>query len=385
MTSKKVVCPICKNPFEYEGGGDTECPVCGYEISEADIETKAVKENEERKAEVYRLMSTADAYFSRKGYDEAYIGYGAVISSDPECMKAIFRRELASQYLTYECSTVYLSCDGFFTGIENIKKLIDINADDEESDKLKLTICGDMTEFISYRADYEKRFAEADESGKNSGVYTANLIRLFEYTEVILKYLVNAGTGFDRNLAFAVVSCCNAGKKIYDMLFGESAEESVFDVDMLDGSDRIKMEALCGNMENKRNDIIKNADEILLSMIHISDEKKDIIAESEAEDLRRKEREQWRKRNEEKYYAADKEILIFGISAKAALCFAAVMAALFIFEAAVNDEFMKGAIAFVVIFVAAQIVFTALRKNAEKRKSHYFNMLNGNGTSAGKG
>lgn len=384
MAGKKVVCPICKNPFEYEGSGDTECPVCGYGISESDIETKAARENEERKAETYRLMSAADAYFSRKGYDEAYIGYGAVLSSDPECVKAVFRRELASQYLTYECSTVYLSCDGFFTGIENIKKRIDTEESGEESDRLKLTVCADMIEFISYRADYEKKFAETDESGRNSGAYTANLIRLFEYTGEILKYLVNAAEGFDRNLAFAEVSCCGAGKKIYDMLFGESAKESLFDVDMLDGSDRIKMKALCGNMENTRNDIIKNADEVLLNRINISEEKRDVRAEGEAEDSRRMEREQWRKRNEEKYYAADKEILIFGISAKAALCFAAVMTALFIFEAAVHEEFMKGAVAFAVLFAAAQIVFTALRKNAEKRKSHYFDLINGRGTSAEK-
>lgn len=377
MSSKKVVCPICKNPFKYEGSGDTECPVCGYEIKEADIGKKSVKETAFKEAELYRLMSSADAFFSGKRYDEAYIGYGAVISRDPECIKAIFRRDLASQYLTYECSSVYLGFDGFFTELDDIKKRIDISTvGDEESKRLKLTVCNDMIEYISYRTDYEKRFAEADENVKKSGMYTSNLIRLFEYTEEILKYMLGIGAGFDRNLAFAVVSCCNAGKKIYDMLFGDDWEAGVFDMGMLNGGDRMKMEALCENMETTRADIIKNADEALLNRINTSEEKKDVRAESEAEELRRKEHEQWRIRNKENYIAADKAILIFGISAKAALCFTAVMAALFVFEAAMHDEFMNGTVVCTLIFAAAQAVFTMLRKNAERKKSYYFNMLN---------
>lgn len=379
MSSKRVVCPICKNPFEYDGIGDTECPVCGYEIKKEDIGKKAVKEAAASEAELYRLMSSADAYFSGKRYDEAYIGYGAVISRDPECIKAIFRRALASQYLTYDCSSVYLGFDGFFAEIEDIKKRIDINAgSDEESDRLKLTVCSDMIGYISYRTDYEKKFAEADEDLKKSGIYTSNLILLFEYTEEILKYMLGIGTGFDRNLAFAVVSCCNAGKKIYNILFGDDREDGVFNTGMLNGGDRMKMETLCENMETTRADIIKNADEALLNRINISEEKKDVRSESGADEFRRKEYEQWRIRNREKYIAADKEILIFGISAKAALCFTAVMAVLFVFEAAMHDEFMKGAAACSLIFFAAQAVFTILRKNAEKKKSYYFNMLNRN-------
>ena len=385
MTLKKIVCPICKNPFEYEGNGDTECPVCGYEIIEADIESKSEEDSAKKKAEDYRLMAAADAYFSRKSYDEAYIGYGAVISSDPECLKAVFRRELASQYLTYEYSTVYLSCDGFFTEIEEIKKRVDISMNnDDESERIKFTVCLDMIDFISYRAEYEKRFAETNGNGKDSGVYTSNLIKLFEYSEVILKYILNNETVFDRDIAFAVVKCCNTGSKIYDMLFAESTGAGIFDVDMLDGSDRMKMKALYGNMESTRNDIIKNADDVLLSRINISEEKRDLQAEGEAEDQRHREREQWRKRTEAKYFAADKEILIFGISAKAALCFAAVMLLLFIFEAVVNESFLKGVVACVIIFSVAHMVFTTLRKNAENKKNNYFNMLNGKGTSADK-
>lgn len=384
MSSKKVVCPICKNPFEYDGNGDAECPICGYEIKEADIGKKAVKDNAVSEAELYRLMSSADAYFSGKRYDEAYIGYGAVISRDPECIKAIFRRNLASQYLTYECSSVYLRFDGFFTEMEDIKKRIDISSDGEESDRLKLTVCSDMIEYISYRTDYEKKFAEADEDTKKTGVYTSNLILLFEYAEEILKYMLGIGAGFDRNLAFEVVKCCDAGKKIYDMLFVDDREAGVFDTGMLNGGDRMKMDALCKNMETTRSDIIKNADEALLNRINISEEKKDARTESEADEMRRKEQEQWRIRNREKYIAADKEILIFGISSKTALCFTAVMVVLFVFEAAVHDEFMKGAVACAFIFAVSQVVFTMLRKNAEKKKSYYFNMLN-RGTAAGNG
>lgn len=102
---------------------------------------------------VYRLMASADAFFTKKCYSEAYNGYDSVLDADFSCLKAYFRREITSRYLMMETSSAYLGCGGFFTEMEEIGKRIS----DTDDEKLSTAICGDMLDFISARAEYEKK------------------------------------------------------------------------------------------------------------------------------------------------------------------------------------------------------------------------------------
>ena len=67
------LCPICGNKFEVSGTM-ARCPACGWTDSVKSLEKKERRGMDaDSEIAVYRLMSSADAFFSKKSYDEAYI------------------------------------------------------------------------------------------------------------------------------------------------------------------------------------------------------------------------------------------------------------------------------------------------------------------------
>ena len=66
------------------------CPACGWTDSVKSLEKKERRGMDaDSEIAVYRLMSSADAFFSKKSYDEAYISYGSVLDMDGSCLKAV--------------------------------------------------------------------------------------------------------------------------------------------------------------------------------------------------------------------------------------------------------------------------------------------------------
>lgn len=387
-------CPICGNKFDVNGSL-AKCPVCGWTDSVKSLE-KREKHSMDADSEIamYRFMSSADAFFSKKSYEEAYIGYGSVLDIDGSCTKAVFRRELTSQYLMMESSSVYLSCDSFFSAIKDIKASII----EENDEKLSFMVFKDMLEYISARADYEKRYASVHKNEKTAASYLADTLLLYEYAAETLSCLAaKKDVKNVKERAFLIVNGCGLGMKIRGMLLSGaeyvetqgkmedlSKEPSAKNVSRikrmkLDQNDEMQVETLAGNMRRLKKDVLSEASPELYNELTAESDKteKTVERSSAEEDKKRMEYEMWRSRNEKEYIAADKKILIFGIVKKAALVMTVLMIVVFAVELVVLNSFMGQLIAAAVLFAAANVAFGFLEKAAEKKKGFYASVIDG--------
>ncbi len=343
---------------------------------------------------VYRLMSSADAFFSKKSYDEAYISYGSVLDMDGSCLKAVFRRELTSQYLMMESSSVYLSCDSFFEGMKDIKSRVTAEADE----KFSMTVFKDMLDYISARAQYEKKYASVHKNEKTAASYLADTLLLFEHTAEMVKFLFGKNdVKNEKERSRLIIDGCALGMKIRGMLLsgaeyvespgkmedigGAKSAKNVSRIRRmkLDQKDEIQVETLAGNMRKIKSEILSEASPELYEELNSGREKTEKAAERDSaeEDKQRAEYEMWRRRNEKEYIAADRRIIIFDIAAKAALLMAVIMALVFAFELIVTSDFMGQLIAAAVLFAAANVTLRILRKAAVKKKGFYAGVIEG--------
>lgn len=386
-------CPICGNKFDVNGTM-AKCPVCGWTESVKALGKREKHMDADSEIAMYRFMSSADAFFSRKSYEEAYIGYGSVLDMDGSCTKAVFRRELTSQYLMMESSSVYLSCDSFFSKIKDIKAEII----EENDEKLSLMVFKDMLEYISARADYEKKYASVHKNEKTAASYLADTLLLYEHAaETISCLAAKKDVKNVKERAVLIVNGCGIGMKIRGMLLSGaeyvetqgkmediSKEPSAKNVSRikrmkLGQTDEMQVETLAGSMRKAKKDVLAEASPELYAELTAESDKteKTVERNSAEEDKKRMEYEMWRSRNEKEYIAADKKILIFGIAQKAALVMAVLMAAVFIVELVVMNSFMGQLIAATVLFAAANVVFGVLEKSAEKKKGFYASVIDG--------
>ncbi|MCM1022679.1 MAG: hypothetical protein NC395_01305 [Prevotella sp.] len=385
-------CPICGNKFDINGGM-AKCPVCGWTESVKSLEKKE-KRGPDADSEIamYRFMSSADTFFARKGYEEAYINYGSVLDIDGSNLKAVFRRELTSRYLMMESSSVYLSCDSFFAVMKDIKARVTAAGDE----KLSLTVCRDMLDYMSARADYEKRYASVHKNEKTAASYLADTLLLFEHTAETVKWLVaKKDVKNEKERAFLISDGCSLGMRIRAMLLSGaeyvetsakaedlSGEQSAKNVSRirrmkLDQKDEIEVETLAGNMRKAKKDLLAEVPADIYAELTEANGKTEKAAaqSSEEEDRKRAEYETWRSRNEQEYIAADKKIIIFGVAEKAAAVMAVMMAAVFLVELIAFDTFMGQLIAATVLFAAANVVFGILKRAAVKKKGFYAGVI----------
>lgn len=387
-------CPICGNKFDMNGTL-AKCPVCGWTDSvKALANRKKHSMDADSEIAMYRFMSSADAFFSKKSYEEAYISYGSVLDMDGSCTKAVFRRELTSQYLMMESSSVYLSCGGFFSNIKDIKALII----EEGDEKLSLMVFKDMLEYISARADYEKKYASVHKNEKTAASYLADTLLLYEYAvETVSCLAAKKDVKNVKERAVLIVNGCGLGMKIRGMLLsgaeyvetqgkmedlsGEQSAKNVSRIKRmkLSQTDEIQVETLAGSIRKAKKDVLAEVSPELYNELTAESNKTEKAAErsSAEEDKKRMEYEMWRSRNEKEYVAADKKIIIFGIAQKAALVMAALMVVVFAVELVVLDSFMGQLIAAAVLFAAANAVFGILKKSAEKKKGFYASVIDG--------
>lgn len=388
------LCPICGNKFEVSGTM-ARCPACGWTDSVKSLEKKERRGMDaDSEIAVYRLMSSADAFFSKKSYDEAYISYGSVLDMDGSCLKAVFRRELTSQYLMMESSSVYLSCDSFFEGMKDIKSRVTAEADE----KFSLTVFKDMLDYISARAEYEKKYASVHKNEKTAASYLADTLLLFEHTAEMVKFLFGKNdVKTEKERSRLIIDGCALGMKIRGMLLsgaeyvespgkmedigGAQSAKNVSRIRRmkLDQKDEIQVETLAGNMRKIKSEILSEASPELYEELNAGREKTEKAAERDSaeEDKQRAEYEMWRRRNEKEYIAADRRIIIFDIAAKAALLMAVIMALVFAFELIVTSDFMGQLIAAAVLFAAANVTLRILRKAAVKKKGFYASVIEG--------
>lgn len=389
--SRESLCPICGGVLEIKGSSE-KCPMCGYSsVIKSAGESVG---NADEKIATYRLMASADAFFSKKSYEEAYVGYGAVLDADKGNLKARFRRETASHYLMMESSSVYLSCDSFFEEVREIKKQLIENNDE----RLSLTVCRDMLNFISARADYEKKYASLHKNEKTAAMYMSDTLLLYEYTvETVISMKEKSGVKNERERAFLVSDGFALGMKLRGMLLsGAEYVETSEKIDDLTGvqsvknisrikrrrlsqDDEIQVETLAGNMRKAKNDLMAELPGDIFADIKAAGEKSEkAAAESAADDDKKRiDHEVWRQRNEREYIAADKRILIFGIAEKAAAVMIAIMAVMFFIELIFSDVFMGQLIAIAVFFAAACVLFGVLKKSSIKKKGFYAKVIEG--------
>lgn len=387
-------CPICGNEFDVNGT-IAKCPECGWTDSVKSLEKKERRGMDaDSEIAMYRLMSSADAFFSKKSYDEAYISYGSVLDMDGNCLKAVFRRELTSQYLMMDSSSVYLSCDSFFVGMKDIKARVVAEGDE----KFSLTVFKDMLDYISARAEYEKKYASVHKNEKTAASYLADTLLLFEHTAEIVRCLFEKDVvknGKER--AVLIMDGCALGMKIRGMLLSGaeyvetpgkmediSGEQSAKNVSRirrmkLDQKDEMQVDTLAGSMRKIKKEILSEVSPELYAELNAESEKTEKAAERDTaeEDKKRAEYEMWRSRNEKEYIAADKKIIIFDIAAKATLLIAVIMALVFAFELIAISNFMGQLIAAAVLFAAANITLRVLRKAAVKKKGFYASVIEG--------
>ena len=386
-------CPICGNKFDVNGTM-AKCPVCGWTDSVKALDRRE-KHSMDADSEIamYRFMSSADTFFAKKSYEEAYSNYGSVLDMDGSNLKAVFRRELTSQYLMMESSSVYLSSDGFFSKIKDIKASV-IKYGDE---KLSLTASKDMLEYLSCRADYEKKYASVHKNQKKAASYLADTLLLYEYTaETVVSLRDKTSVKDERTRALLIMEGCNLCMKIRGMLLSgaeyvesvkmddQSKDPSAKNVSRikrmkLDQNDELQVETLAGNMRRIKKELLAEAPPELYNELTAENDKSEKAVErnSAEEDKKRAEYEMWRKRNETEYIAADKRILIFGISERAALVMAVLMVVFFLVELVVLDSFLGQLIAAAVFFAAANVTFGILKKAAKKKKGFYASVIDG--------
>ncbi len=391
---EKLFCPICGSELDINGTM-SKCPVCGYTASVKSVrERESHVRNADDEIELYRLLSSADEFFAQKRYDEAYIAYGSVLDADGSCIKARFRRELTSRYLMIASSSVYLSCNDFFDKMKEIKAAAEREADE----KLSLVICRDMINYISMRADYEKKYASLHKNEKTAASYMSDTLLLFEYNAEIIKYLKEKTNIKNlRERALMITDGYALGMKIRAMLLsgaeyvqtsenmddlsGEQAAKNVSRIKRrrLSQKDEVEVETVTGNMRKAKNDMMNELPAELLAEIKALEEKNEKAekAGEAEEDKKRIDYEIWRQRNEREYMAADKRIILFDILGKGAAVMAAVMALFFAVELIAFDRTIAMFLIFAVVFIAANAVFGILKKNAKKKKGFYSKVIEG--------
>lgn len=374
-TKELLFCPVCGHDMEQD-----TCSVCGYSWDPQKTKIKHVISD----AAVYRLMSAADAYFARKNYNEAYIAYNTVIEGDPHCSKAVFRINIISQYLMYETSSVYLNCDNFF---RRVKDMLTIAVESKADEKLVITVCRDMLDFISYSADYERKFALSYKNRQSAFAYIKNLIELLANTHFIMKCIICVNS---RESAFAAMKCYDTAAALRDKIVdgieyygidesGEDADPSETHIRVRepDSNEKEQTEKIFDEICEIRRSILKNADDALYGELKALEKKAsapDKVRSSDNEILRQ-EHENWRKNNEKAFFSADKRNIIFGIFSKTFLVFAAVMFVIFIFVVLVYDEAVGMLIGSSAVFAALGVLFTALERHFDNRRSFYAKII----------
>ena len=405
-TVSAVICPVCRNSYEC-AEKVAKCPVCGHSENLEVLIAKTKIASAETNVTVYRMMAAADAYFSKKSYDEAYIGYNSVLETDRSYLKAYFRRELTSQYLMLESSSVYLSSESFFMQMGDIKERFrQLDPDDEETSKLRITMCRDMLEYISVRSDYEKRYAVAHRNVKTVEVYMSNLILLFEYTVEAMRILEKLyENNRSKELAHLIIECCSLTLKIRGMLTagaeyietseamedysGEGSAKNVSRVRrrMLTQEETIKIETDAGYVQKVKNSVVSTAEGDLYKELRAAKEESEnkINKDIDDEDKKRAEYEQWRRNNEQEYLKADKVILICDIAGKASGIFALIMTAMYLIEWFGFGQKITVLLVTAIFFAAAKIALDFVKKFFEKKKGFYTKVIEGDSANLRSG
>ena len=405
-TVSAVICPVCRNSYEC-AEKVAKCPVCGHSENLEVLIAKTKIASAETNVTVYRMMAAADAYFSKKSYDEAYIGYNSVLETDRSYLKAYFRRELTSQYLILESSSVYLSSESFFMQMGDIKERFrQLDPDDEETSKLRITMCRDMLEYISVRSDYEKRYAVAHRNVKTVEVYMSNLILLFEYTVEAMRILEKLyENNRSKELAHLIIECCSLTLKIRGMLTagaeyietseamedysGEGSAKNVSRVRrrMLTQEETIKIETDAGYVQKVKNSVVSTAEGDLYKELRAAKEESEnkINKDIDDEDKKRAEYEQWRRNNEQEYLKADKVILICDIAGKASGIFALIMTAMYLIEWFGFGQKITVLLVTAIFFAAAKIALDFVKKFFEKKKGFYTKVIEGDSANLRSG
>ncbi|MBP1548443.1 MAG: hypothetical protein J6A05_00420 [Oscillospiraceae bacterium] len=400
--SEKVVnavrCPVCKNSFETsEKIG--KCPVCGHAENINVLLAKTEIASAETNVTIYRMMAAADACFAKKSYDEAYVGYSSVLETDKGYLKAYFRREITSQYLMLESSSVYLSSESFFMKMGEIKeRFARLDQEDTETQKLRLTMCRDMMDYISVRSDYEKKYASAHKNMKTVEVYMANLILLFEYSIEAIRILENLyENDKSKEIAYLIIEFCSLAMKIRgtlvagaeyvetsDKMEDFSSENSARNVSrikrrMLTQDEELNVETKLGYAQKVKNNVVSGAEgELYKELRAAKDEsEKQVNDDFDSEDKKRAEYEMWRKNNEQEYIKADKIMLICDIAGKAAVIFAIIMIAVYLVEILIQDKKLTIMLATGIFCIVARIALGFVRKAAEKKKGFYARVIEG--------
>jgi len=405
-TLNAVRCPVCKNSFEC-ADKVAKCPVCGHAENLDVLIAKTKIASAEIDVTVYRMMAAADTYFSRKSYDEAYIGYNSVLEADKSYLKAYFRRELTSQYLMLESSSVYLSSESFFMQMGEIKERFrKLDPDDEETQKLRIVMCRDMLGYISVRTDYEKKYASAHKNVKTVEVYISNLILLFEYSIEAIRILEAVyENDKSKEIAHLIIEFCSLAMKIRGILVagaeyiensdklddfvGENTAKNVSRIRrrMLTQDEELKIETDAGYAQKAKNNVVAGAEgELYKELRAAKDESEKQVNDTfESEDKKRAEYELWRKNNEQEYVKADKLMLICDIAGKAAVIFAVIMIAVYLIEFAAFDKKVTVMLVTGIIFVAARIGLGFVKKMAEKKKGFYSRVIEGDSANIRSG
>lgn len=393
-----VRCPVCKNSYE-SAEQVCKCPVCGHTESAELLIEKTKMASAETNVAVYRMMAAADAYFANKSYDEAYIGYSSVLETDSGYLKAYFRREITSQYLMLESSSVYLSSESFFLKMGEIKERFrQLDPNDPETQKLRVTMCRDMMEYVSVRSDYEKKYASAHKNMKTVEVYISNLILLFEYSVEAIRILEKLyGIDKSKEIAYIIIETSSLALKIRGMLVagaeyvetsekmedfcGENSAKNVSRIRrrMLTQDEELKIETDMGYVQKVKNDIVSGAEGGLYKeLCEAKDESEKQVNNSvDEEDKKRAEYEMWRKNNEQEYIKADKVMLICDISGKAAVIFAVIMISVYLIEMFAFEKKLTAILVTGIIFVIVKFVLGFVKKAAEKKKGFYARVIEG--------
>ena len=393
-----VRCPVCKNSYE-SSEQICKCPVCGHAENAKVLVAKTKIASAETDVTVYRMMASADAYFAKKSYDEAYIGYSSVLETDRSYLKTFFRRELTSQYLMLESSSVYLSSESFFMKMGEIKERFrQLDPEDPETQKLRLIMCRDMLDYISVRSDYEQSYASAHKNMKTVEVYVANLILLFEYSVEAI-HILEALYENDKNkeTAYLIIEFCSLAMKIRGVLVagaeyvetsekmddysGENSAKNVSRIKrrMLTQDEELNVETKLGYAQKTKNNVVAGAEgELYKELRAAKDEsEKQVNEKVENEDKKRAEYEMWRKNNEQEYIKADKLMLICDIAGKASVIFAIIMISVYFIEMFAFDKTLTVMLVTGIFCIAARIALGFVKKAAEKKKGFYARVIEG--------
>lgn len=373
-----LICPVCGKKLD-NIGISTVCSECGYvfDAENAEISSYAAGMQSKDNA-ASRLMSTADTYFSRKNYDEAYTSYSSVLDSDSHCLKALFRRNIIGQYLMLETSSVYLGCEVFFRKTREMLTSL-LEADPDE--KLILTLCNDMLEFILFNADYERKYADHAADRQRASEYLSDLLELLDYTRFIMSCITAVN---HREAAFAAVECFETGAELHSRILAgaEYSDQSGSDSAQkcqLNSGDLSKANRLYNELFDIKKNILENADEALAGELKAL-EKKDPgekAASLPYDSSRKAEYERLRKANIRSFVASDRKNIIFGMISKTAFVFAIILAVIFIAEAIFSREVISGMALSAFLLAAVGAVSMSLERNFDDKRRLYAKLVHG--------